>query len=101
LVAIVGSVGAGKSSFLLSLLEELQIIKGKLEIKGSVFYLSQEPWVFTSSIKQNILFGMPYDEKKFKKIIKICCLEQVFNKNSFYFFCNLVSLYLIYRISNC
>jgi ATP-binding cassette subfamily C (CFTR/MRP) protein 4 len=80
LIAVIGSVGAGKSSFLLSLLEELQITKGNLEVKGSIYYLSQEPWVFTSSIKQNILFGMPYEEKKFKEIIQICCLEQVINK---------------------
>ncbi len=82
LIAVIGPVGSGKTSFLLSLLEELDYIKGKLEIKGSVFYLSQEPWVFTSTIKQNILFGKPYNEKKFKEIIKICCLEQVNEKKN-------------------
>jgi ABC-type multidrug transport system fused ATPase/permease subunit len=77
LVAVIGPVGAGKSSFLMSLLEELEIVSGDVKINGSVFYVSQEPWIFNSSLKQNILFGMPYDEKKFRHVIKLACLEQV------------------------
>ena len=77
LVAVIGPVGAGKSSLLMAMLEELEIISGNVDIKGSVFYVSQEPWIFTASIKQNILFGKPYDEKKFNEVISVCCLKQV------------------------
>ena len=77
LVAVIGPVGSGKSSFLMSLLEELEIINGNVKINGSVFYVPQEPWIFNASIKQNILFGIPYNEKKFKEVIKSACLEQV------------------------
>ncbi len=77
LVAVIGPVGAGKSTFLMSLLEELEIISGDLKINGSVFYVPQEPWIFNASIKQNILFGIAYDDKKFKEVIKASCLEQV------------------------
>nr|APD26522.1 ATP-binding cassette transporter subfamily C member 4 X4 protein [Brachionus koreanus] len=76
LVAIIGSVGAGKSSILSSLLDELQIVSGEIDIKGSVFYVPQEPWIFTASLRQNILFGKPYEKKKFNEIIKVCCLEE-------------------------
>ena len=61
----------------MALLEELQIQGGTVDVKGSVFYVSQEPWIFTSSIRQNILFGKAYDSKKFKEIIEVCCLKQV------------------------
>ncbi|RMZ95933.1 putative multidrug resistance-associated lethal -like protein, partial [Brachionus plicatilis] len=77
LIAIIGSVGAGKSSLLTSLLDELKIISGDIDIKGSVFYVPQEPWIFTASLKQNILFGKAYDKRKFNEIIKVCCLEEV------------------------
>ena len=29
----------------------------------------------SQTVKENILFGEPYDEKKFNKVIKACCLE--------------------------
>jgi ATP-binding cassette subfamily C (CFTR/MRP) protein 4 len=77
LIAIIGPVGAGKSSFLMSLLEELEIIGGDVKINGSVFYVPQEPWIFDASIRQNILFGLPYNEKKFNEVIELACLEQV------------------------
>jgi ABC-type transport system involved in cytochrome bd biosynthesis fused ATPase/permease subunit len=61
----------------MAILEELEIISGNVDVKGSIFYVSQEPWIFTASIKQNIIFGKPYEEKKFNKIIDVCCLRQV------------------------
>ena len=61
---------------LLAFLEELKIRSGILEVKGSVFYVPQEPWIFTATIRQNILFGKLYDKEKFSKIVRICCLEQ-------------------------
>ena len=61
----------------MAMLEELEILSGNVDIKGSIFYVLQEPWIFTASIKQNILFGKPYDEKKFDEVISVCCLKQV------------------------
>lgn len=64
----------------MALLEEVVRISGNLEIEGSVCYVSQEPWIFTGTIRQNILFGKVYNKEKFNKIIQICCLEQVIIK---------------------
>ncbi len=65
-----------KTSLLLALLEELNVQPSTdLQVKGSLFYVPQEPWIFTASIRQNILFGKPYEEEKFKRIIHTCCLE--------------------------
>lgn len=61
----------------MALIEELEKTSGTLDIQGSVFYVPQEPWIFTASIRQNILFGKPYNKEKFEKIIKVCSLEQV------------------------
>ncbi len=77
LFAIVGQVGSGKSSLLMSLLGEMSPTHGSIKLNGSVFYVSQEPWIFPSTIKQNILFGKEYSKEKFNKIIKICALTDV------------------------
>jgi ATP-binding cassette subfamily C (CFTR/MRP) protein 4 len=74
---VIGTVGAGKSSLLMALLNELPNIKGDLQMNGSVFYVSQEPWIFSSTVKQNILFGKEYDEEKFNQIIEVCALKDV------------------------
>ena len=75
LLAIVGKVGCGKSSLLMALLEEMHIVRGKVNVRGNVFYVPQEPWIFTGSIRQNILFGKEYNKQKFREVIKIACLE--------------------------
>ncbi|KAK9869787.1 hypothetical protein WA026_003519 [Henosepilachna vigintioctopunctata] len=76
LVAIIGPVGSGKSSFLHLLLKEMNIVAGKMDIYGKMSYAAQEPWLFSGSIRQNILFGEKYDEVRYKSIIKVCALEE-------------------------
>ena len=78
LVGVVGAIGSGKTSLLMAILNEVPIVKcDDLTVNGSVFYVSQEPWIFSATVKQNILFGKPYDKKKFDKIAKLCCLDEV------------------------
>lgn len=60
LCCIVGNVGAGKTSLLQMFLKELPLNCGKVDISGEISYSSQEPWLFVSSVRENILFGRPY-----------------------------------------
>ncbi len=79
LLGVVGPVGSGKSSLLMALLGEMPIIKsGKVQVNGSVFYVSQEPWIFSATIKENILFGKEYEANKFDKIVDACSLTEDF-----------------------
>ncbi|XP_060852278.1 LOW QUALITY PROTEIN: probable multidrug resistance-associated protein lethal(2)03659 [Rhopalosiphum padi] len=75
LIAIIGPVGAGKSSLLQAILQELPLMKGSISVRGVVSYASQEPWLFTSSVKQNILFGSPMDKSRYDKVIEVCALN--------------------------
>lgn len=37
---------------------------------------SQQPWNFAGTVRENVLFGSPYDENKYKKVLHVCALEK-------------------------
>lgn len=46
-----------------------------IEINGSIAYASQVPWIMNDTIRNNILFGKPYNYKKYAEVIKYASLE--------------------------
>ncbi|XP_011311078.1 multidrug resistance-associated protein 4 [Fopius arisanus] len=78
LIAVVGPVGAGKSSLLQLILGELDSTAGQVAVGGSVSYASQEPWLFTGSVRNNILFGQPYDGLRYRQVVRACALTRDF-----------------------
>lgn len=80
LCAIVGPVGAGKSSVLQLILGELCKELGEIKIGGHLSYSSQEPWLFGSTVRNNILFGLEYDRQRYRKVVKVCALEPDFEQ---------------------
>ena len=78
ITAIIGQVGAGKSSLLHAILRELPLTTGSLKVLGKIAYVSQEPWIFASSIRQNILFGRQMDRKRYEDVISVCQLDEDF-----------------------
>merc|ERR1711871_1600575 len=75
LVAVVGPVGSGKSSFLSALLGEMNLRSGNVYLKGSIAYCNQQPWLLNDTLKGNILFGDDYDESRFDRAIHAANLE--------------------------
>ncbi|XP_045502974.1 ATP-binding cassette sub-family C member 4-like isoform X2 [Colias croceus] len=80
LCAIIGSVGSGKSSILHLLLNELRATSGRIYLSGPLSYACQEPWLFVASVRQNILFGLPYNPKKYKEVVRVCALQKDFQQ---------------------
>lgn len=78
LLAVIGRVGAGKSSLIQAILRELPLTSGEIKVNGEVSYASQEPWLFSASVRQNILFGLPMDKQRYREVVKRCALEKDF-----------------------
>ncbi|KAI2473971.1 ATP-binding cassette sub-family C member 4 isoform X2 [Diabrotica virgifera virgifera] len=80
LLGVIGPVGSGKSSLLQSILGELDIVDGSLAVHGTLSYASQEPWIFSGSIRQNILFGSDFDKARYDEVLKVCELRKDFDQ---------------------
>lgn len=76
-LAIVGKVGSGKSVLIQGLLGELEASPSSIaRIKGSVGFAAQVPFILNQSLRDNILFGEPFDRPKYQRVLAACSLEQ-------------------------
>lgn len=73
--AIVGTVGAGKSSVVSALLGEMEKLSGRVNTVGSIAYVSQQAWIQNASLQDNILFGTPMDRRRYNQVIEACALK--------------------------
>ncbi|KAF9558614.1 hypothetical protein EC968_006899 [Mortierella alpina] len=76
LVAIIGPVGSGKSSLLQAMIGNMTLASGNVKRGTTISYASQTPWIQNSSIRDNILFEMPFEKDRYWNVVKACCLEQ-------------------------
>ncbi|XP_037321898.2 canalicular multispecific organic anion transporter 1 [Pungitius pungitius] len=74
LVAVVGAVGSGKSSLMSALLGEMYSNKGFINIQGSLAFVPQQAWIQNATLRDNILFGSPHEDRRFQGVIQACAL---------------------------
>uniref|UniRef100_A0A7M4F2I2 Multidrug resistance-associated protein 1-like n=1 Tax=Crocodylus porosus TaxID=8502 RepID=A0A7M4F2I2_CROPO len=74
LVAVVGQVGSGKSSFLSAILGEMEKLEGTVQRRGSVAYVSQQAWIQNSILQENILFGSGLNKPYYERVLEACAL---------------------------
>ncbi|PYH97497.1 ABC transporter [Aspergillus ellipticus CBS 707.79] len=90
LSVISGKTGCGKSLLLASILGECDVLAGRVAVPhapdadkrydqkasrhnwivdSAVAYVAQNPWLENATIKDNILFGLPYDRYRYRKVL--------------------------------
>ena len=74
-IGVIGKVGSGKSTLLSAILGEIDKIDGTVNRRGKIAYIPQVSWLRSATIKENILFQTPFDEKTYEKILDICELR--------------------------
>ena len=75
-VAITGPVGCGKTSLFHKIIGEMPPASGRIAHQGRIAYACQTPWVFSGTIRQNILFGKEYNHDAYERAIEICSLTE-------------------------
>lgn len=76
LLAVLGRVGDGKSSLLSSILGEMIRVDGSVTVRGTTAYVTQGGgWAMGATVRDNITFGLAYDEKFYRQVVYSCALE--------------------------
>jgi ATP-binding cassette, subfamily C (CFTR/MRP), member 1 len=50
-------------------------LAGEVHVGGQIAYVPQNPWVQNLPLRDNVLFGEPYDEEKYNATIDACSLR--------------------------
>ncbi|KAJ2358340.1 hypothetical protein GGF43_000870 [Coemansia sp. RSA 2618] len=101
---VVGPTGSGKSSLLAALIGEMSLTQGRIilpttdprvldaqlqnckyrevielasqgPVMTDVAYVSQEAWLRNATIRENVLFGEPYDAERYEEVLRVCALK--------------------------
>ncbi|KAJ7638358.1 multidrug resistance-associated ABC transporter [Roridomyces roridus] len=96
---VCGALGSGKSLMLLALLGEADVVAGQMTcprspadalacfsgqsinaedwlVEGMCAYVPQVAWLSNASVKDNILFHLPYQKERYEKTLEACALIQ-------------------------
>lgn len=78
ILAVVGPVASGKSTLLQGILGDVQCsndTKILLPNESTCSYAAQSPFILSTTVRENILFGSPFVEEKYERILDACCLR--------------------------
>ncbi|KAJ2903457.1 ATP-dependent bile acid permease [Zalerion maritima] len=97
LSVISGKTGTGKSLLLAAVLGEVDLLSGTISvpcapaledrhddkanasdwiIPGAVAYVAQIPWIENATVRDNIIFGLPFDEARYRATVDACALTK-------------------------
>ena len=67
-----------QTSLFMAVLGEIPRLGGFIRTSGKFGYISQVPWVYNGTVRDNILFGADMDRRKYNKALFSCVLLQVY-----------------------
>ena len=74
LIGVAGAVGSGKTSLVSTIMGEMEVKAGEVEVGGSLALVSQQAWIFNATLRENILMGSPMNTAWYSKVLEACAL---------------------------
>lgn len=76
LLAVVGSVGSGKTSLLAAMAGDMRRTSGSIKMAAKLAYCPQYAWIQNATLRENIVFGKPFDPAWYAAVVEACALQQ-------------------------
>ena len=68
-------MGSGKSTIVNGIIGEVFASdETTISFNGSVALVSQTAFIMNTTLRENVLFGKPYDQERYEKVLDACCL---------------------------
>ena len=74
-LCIVSPKCEGKTSLLCAIAGLMQKKQGRLHVVGKLYFCHEETLLVDGTVKDNILFGLPYDADMYKRALYCSCLD--------------------------
>ncbi|EJP69038.1 ABC multidrug transporter, putative [Beauveria bassiana ARSEF 2860] len=85
IIALLGPIACGKSTFLRCLLGEADLLHGAICVTKkaiTIAYCDQTPWLHNGTLRDNILGPNPYEESWYRAVVRRCQLVEDFDQLS-------------------
>lgn len=53
----------------------MDLVTGDVQVNGRVALVSQQAWIYNTSLRENLLMGVPYDKQRYDSMIEACSLK--------------------------
>lgn len=77
-IAVLGPVASGKSTLIQSVLQQCSSSDKTsitMERGTQLSYAAQTPFILSTTVRENILFGLPFERDRYEKVLDACCLR--------------------------
>lgn len=79
LIAVIGTVGSGKTSLLAALAGDMRLTGGSIRLGASRAYCPQYAWIQNATVRENISFGKEFNETWYNSVVDACALRPDFD----------------------
>ncbi|KAK7074922.1 Multidrug resistance-associated protein 5 [Halocaridina rubra] len=75
LIGICGSIGSGKSSLISAICGDMRLERGKMYVNGKAALVTQQAWIYSGTLRENVLLGSDYLEERYLEALRLSCLD--------------------------
>ncbi|XP_078599462.1 ATP-binding cassette sub-family C member 9-like isoform X2 [Branchiostoma floridae x Branchiostoma japonicum] len=75
---VIGPHDSGKTSLVNAILGEMKLLAGDVSWcleKNRVSFHAQKGWLFNANLRDNIIFGQPFNQARYDRVISACSLQ--------------------------